>query len=519
MTTYQVLARKYRSQSFNDLIGQDVLVKTLTTAIETNRVSHAYIFTGVRGVGKTSTARILAKALNCLGPDGNATGPTAHPCNVCDNCRAITAGAHIDVMEIDAASHTGVDNIRDILDASNYRPTNGRYKIYIIDEVHMLTKNAFNALLKTLEEPPSHIIFILATTEIRKVPITILSRCQRFDLVRIDLETLKKHFMNIAKSENVNLTDSACDLIARAADGSVRDGLSLLDQAIAATSGNIDETAVLSMLKRADRHAIVPLMETMLSGDIDATLDSINSMYIGGSDLNLLLGDMMELTYWLTRIYIAPASITNAPYTSDNRDQMKRILEKTTLNTLSRIWQMMVSGVSELQTSTNVKQSFDMLIIRMMHLSDVPPIATLLENNKLSTPTQPVTTKIVSGQKTVAAIIKKPTISNIQQLLTELQNAREQLLAATVKTDIEIIHFESGKISYFARRHDATFANKLKQFLDDKTDVKWTLDEQLTSSETHTLDENERAAAADDPMVSNALDMFAGAEISTITKN
>ncbi len=220
-TNYTVLARKYRSQDFQSLIGQDVLVKTLTTAIKTGRIAHAYIFTGNRGTGKTSTARILAKALNCLSADG----PTATPCGKCDNCRAIAAGQHIDVLEIDAASHTGVDNMREILDAAQYRPTNGRYKVYIIDEVHMLSSSAFNALLKTLEEPPAHVIFILATTEIRKVPVTILSRCQRFDLVRVPVETLKKHFAWIAEQEKIELTDAANELLARAADGSVRDGL------------------------------------------------------------------------------------------------------------------------------------------------------------------------------------------------------------------------------------------------------------------------------------------------------
>ena len=265
---YAVLARKYRSQDFNSLIGQEVLVKTLTTAINTNRIAHAYIFTGIRGTGKTSTARILAKALNCLGTDK----PTAQPCGVCENCKAITTGQHIDVLEIDAASHTGVDNMRDILDAAQYRPTNGRYKVYIIDEVHMLSQSAFNALLKTLEEPPEHVIFILATTEIRKVPVTILSRCQRFDLVRVSVETLKKHFAWIASQEKIELSDQANELLARAADGSVRDGLSLLDQAIAQTGGKVDEKSVMDMLKRADRGVIVDFMQTLLSGDTSAAI-------------------------------------------------------------------------------------------------------------------------------------------------------------------------------------------------------------------------------------------------------
>ena len=316
-TNYTVLARKYRSQDFQSLIGQDVLVKTLTTAINTGRIAHAYIFTGIRGTGKTSTARILAKALNCLSADR----ATATPCGTCENCRAIAAGQHIDVLEIDAASHTGVDNMRDILDAAQYRPTNGRYKVYIIDEVHMLSTSAFNALLKTLEEPPAHVIFILATTEIRKVPVTILSRCQRFDLVRVPVETLKKHFAWIADQENVKLADAANELLARAADGSVRDGLSLLDQAIAQTGGNIDEAAVLAMLKRADRGVVVDFMRTLLSGDVAAALEKADQIYTNGADLTMLLSDMMEWTHWATRMHPAlhAGECINSPYTADIR--------------------------------------------------------------------------------------------------------------------------------------------------------------------------------------------------------
>ena len=321
-SNYTVLARKYRSQDFKSLIGQDVLVKTLTTAINTGRIAHAYIFTGIRGTGKTSTARILAKALNCLSSDG----PTATPCGVCENCRAIAAGQHIDVMEIDAASHTGVDNMRDIMDAAQYRPTNGRYKVYIIDEVHMLSTSAFNALLKTLEEPPAHVIFILATTEIRKVPVTILSRCQRFDLVRVPVETLKKHFAWIAEQEHVELSDQANELLARAADGSVRDGLSLLDQAIAQTGGHVDERAVMDMLKRADRGVVVDFMETLLSGNVANALAKADEIYTNGADLVMLLSDMMEWTHWATRMHPAlrAGEIDSAPYTADQRDKIKK---------------------------------------------------------------------------------------------------------------------------------------------------------------------------------------------------
>ena len=335
---YTVLARKYRSQDFESLIGQDVLVKTLTTAINTGRIAHAYIFTGIRGTGKTSTARILAKALNCL----SSENATSKPCGQCENCRAIAAGQHIDVMEIDAASHTGVDNMRDILDAAQYRPTNARYKVYIIDEVHMLSTSAFNALLKTLEEPPAHVIFILATTEIRKVPVTILSRCQRFDLARVPVETLKKHFAWIAEQENIELSDGANELLARAADGSVRDGLSLLDQAIAQTGGHVDESAVLDMLKRTDRGTVVGFMKTVLSGDVNAALNKLDEIYNNGADLTMLLNDMMEWTHWATRMYpsLRLQDSTSSPYTLDQRETIKKINETVSLNTLSRIWQV-----------------------------------------------------------------------------------------------------------------------------------------------------------------------------------
>jgi DNA polymerase-3 subunit gamma/tau len=378
-TNYTVLARKYRSQDFNSLIGQDVLVKTLTTAINTDRIAHAYIFTGIRGTGKTSTARILAKALNCL----SANKATATPCGTCENCRAVAAGQHIDVLEIDAASHTGVDNMRDILDAAQYRPTNGRYKVYIIDEVHMLSNNAFNALLKTLEEPPAHVIFIIATTEIRKVPVTILSRCQRFDLVRVPVETLKKHFAWIAGEEKIELSDAANELIARAADGSVRDGLSLLDQAIAQTGGKVDEAAVLSMLKRADRGIVVDFMQTLLSGDTAAAIAKVDELYSSGADLSMLLTDMMEWTHWATRMHPAlkVADTDAAPYTADQKDKIKEIIGGVSLNTLSRIWQVMVASVEEMQAAGNPKQCFDMLVVRLMHIADMPSVSELAKQN------------------------------------------------------------------------------------------------------------------------------------------
>ena len=509
-SNYTVLARKYRSQDFNSLIGQDVLVKTLTTAINTGRIAHAYIFTGIRGTGKTSTARILAKALNCLSSDG----PTATPCGVCENCRAIAAGQHIDVMEIDAASHTGVDNMRDILDTAQYRPTNGRYKIYIIDEAHMLSVPAFNALLKTLEEPPEHVVFILATTEIRKVPVTILSRCQRFDLVRVPVETLKKHFAWIAEQEKIELTDGANELLARAADGSVRDGLSLLDQAIAQTGGHVDEAAVLAMLKRADRGVVVGFMETLLSGDTAAALDKVDEIYNNGADLSMLLTDMMEWTHWATRMHpaIRAGQVTNSPYTADQREQIAKIDARVSLNTLSRIWQVMVAAVPEMQASGNQKQCFDMLVIRLMHIADMPSVADILKQQQSNTPQSapaPVAALAAATQQNTQML----EINNANDLANALQHSKEILLYSYYTSNLEVVEISNNTIKYYDRRGDADFAQKLSVWLENKTGHAWTLERMTESPHAHTITEQKKEELESDPLVASAMDLFADAEI------
>ena len=503
-SNYTVLARKYRSQDFASLIGQDVLVKTLTTAINTGRIAHAYIFTGIRGTGKTSTARILAKALNCL----SSNGPTATPCGVCENCRAIAAGQHIDVMEIDAASHTGVDNMREILDAVQYRPTNGRYKIYIIDEVHMLSISAFNALLKTLEEPPAHVVFILATTDIRKVPVTILSRCQRFDLVRVPVETLKKHFAKIAENEKIELSDAANELLARAADGSVRDGLSLLDQAIAQTGGHVDDSAVLNMLKRADRGVVMGLMETVLGGDTAAALERVDTIYNNGADLSMLLTDMMEWTHWATRMHPAlhAGDCASAPYTADQRAKIRDINSHITLNTLSRLWQVMVASVPEMQATGNQKQCFDMLIVRMMHIAELPSVAEIIKKQETAKPN-------VAPQPAAPQQPKKPTISSATELANALQSDREMLLYSYYTTNIEVSEFATGKIVYFDRGNDIDFVKKMTNWLSKKTGMIWNLERIEKSEHAQTVTEHKQQELASDPMVADAMSLFEDAEI------
>lgn len=508
---YTVLARKYRSQDFESLIGQDVLVKTLTTAINTGRIAHAYIFTGIRGTGKTSTARILAKALNCLSSDH----ATSKPCGKCENCLAIAAGQHIDVMEIDAASHTGVDNMREILDAALYRPTNARYKVYIIDEVHMLSTSAFNALLKTLEEPPAHVIFILATTEIRKVPVTILSRCQRFDLARVPVETLKKHFAWIAEQEKIELSDGANELLARAADGSVRDGLSLLDQAIAQTGGHVDEASVLDMLKRTDRGTVVNFMQTVLSGDVNAALNKLDEIYNNGADLTMLLNDMMEWTHWATRMYpsLRLQDATSSPYTADQREIIKKINEKISLNTLSRIWQVMIASVPELQASGNQKQCFDMLIVRLMHIADIPSIPELLKQQD-----KEVVQVKIEQPKPVVEEKKFIEIKTSADLANALQQARELLLYSYYSSNLEIAEFTDGHIKYFDRKDDKEFAKKLAIWLKEKTGKLWNLEKLEQSTNQETISEHAKSEVISDPMVASAMDLFKDAEIVNISK-
>ena len=507
---YTVLARKYRSQDFNSLIGQDVLVKTLTTAINTGRIAHAYIFTGIRGTGKTSTARILAKALNCLSSDG----PTATPCGVCENCRAIAAGQHIDVMEIDAASHTGVDNIRDILDAAQYRPTNGRYKVYIIDEVHMLSAAAFNALLKTLEEPPAHVIFILATTEIRKVPVTILSRCQRFDLVRVPIETLKKHFAWIAEQEKIELTDAANEMLARAADGSVRDGLSLLDQAIAQTGGHVDEQAVMDMLKRADRNVVVDFMDTILSGDTSKALEMTDSIYTNGADLVMLLNDMMEWTHWATRMHpsVNAGDGLSSPYTADQREKTKKINSRISLNTLSRIWQVMVAAVSEMQMSGNQKQCFDMLVVRLMHIADMPSVTEILKQNAPTPVAQQKTPEPVATPKPAN------TINTADELGRAMQADKVILLYTYFSENVEVCEIQNGKLNYFDRKGDKDFSNKLSAWLEKHTGIHWDLIHSATSCNMPTAVEHQKQELETDPMMASAMGLFEGAEIVEVSK-
>ncbi len=369
---HQVLARKYRPTDFKSLMGQDALVQTLQNAIRSNRLAHAYVLTGVRGVGKTTTARIIAKALNCVGADGNGTGPAIDPCGVCEQCVAIAEDRHVDVMEMDAASRTGVDDIRELIDGVRYKPVSGRFKVYIIDEVHMLSKNAFNALLKTLEEPPEHVKFVMATTEIRKVPVTVLSRCQRFDLRRYTTALLQNHFAKIAEKEGIEVDQDALAIIARAADGSARDGLSVLDQAFSLTTEKVDVELIQSMLGLSDRETLFDLFEALLSGELAKALDLSGRMFELGGDPLLILRDLADLTHWVTRAKVTPAIINEPGLAEAEKTRGSAFAQKLTLPDLTRCWQLLLKGIAEVQTAPNPEQAAEMLLIRLAHASTLP---------------------------------------------------------------------------------------------------------------------------------------------------
>src|SRR6185295_2960300 len=372
---YRVLARKYRPQSFAELIGQDAMVQTLANAIARDRIAHAFLLTGVRGVGKTSTARLIAKALNCIGPDGQG-GPTITPCNVCEPCRAISEGRHIDVIEMDAASHTSVDDVREVIDAVRYASVSARYKIYIIDEVHMLSKNAFNALLKTLEEQPEHVKFFLATTEVNKVPVTVLSRCQRFDLRRIAAEKLAAHFTEVSATEGVEVEPEAIGMIARAAEGSARDGLSILDQAIAHGAGAVTAEQVRDMLGLADRGRIRRLLDLVLAGDATAALTELDEAHELGIDPTQLLRGLMEALHAATRV--KAGAQPDALQSAEERSNAEQIAGALSWGGLHRLWQLLLKGLQDVDVAPEPREAAAMALLRLIHAADMPDPASLI---------------------------------------------------------------------------------------------------------------------------------------------
>ncbi len=382
---YQVLARKYRPETFADMVGQDAMVRTLKNAFAADRIAQAFIMTGIRGTGKTTTARIIAKGMNCIGPDGTG-GPTTEPCGQCEHCVAIMEGRHVDVMEMDAASRTGVGDIREIIDSVHYRAASARFKIYIIDEVHMLSKNAFNALLKTLEEPPEHVKFIFATTEIRQVPVTVLSRCQRFDLRRIEPETQIALLRKIATAEGAEITDEALALITRAAEGSARDAQSLLDQAISHGAGETTADQVRAMLGLADRGRVLDLFDMILRGEAAAALTELSGQYADGADPMAVLRDLAEVCHWISVIKITPEAAEDPTISPDERTRGQAMASDLPMRVMSRMWQMLLKALEEVAMAPNAMMAAEMAVIRLTHVADLPSPEELVRKLQDATP-------------------------------------------------------------------------------------------------------------------------------------
>ncbi|WP_413785618.1 DNA polymerase III subunit gamma/tau [Cognatiyoonia sp. IB215182] len=383
--SYQVLARKYRPETFADLVGQDAMVRTLKNAFAADRIAQAFMMTGIRGTGKTTTARIIAKGMNCIGPDGTG-GPTTEPCGVCEHCVAIMEGRHVDVMEMDAASRTGVGDIREIIDSVHYRAASARYKIYIIDEVHMLSKNAFNALLKTLEEPPEHVKFIFATTEIRQVPVTVLSRCQRFDLRRIEPEAQMGLLRKIADAEGAQITDEALALITRAAEGSARDAQSLLDQAISHGAGETTAEQVRAMLGLADRGRVLDLFDMILRGQAAEALTELSAQYADGADPMAVLRDLAEVCHWVSVVKITPEAAEDPTISPDERTRGQAMAADLPMRVLSRMWQMLLKALEEVAMAPNAMMAAEMAVIRLTHVADLPSPDELVKKLQDATP-------------------------------------------------------------------------------------------------------------------------------------
>lgn len=532
---YRVLARKYRPTNFDDLIGQEVLVRTLSNAIKSNRIAHAFLLTGIRGIGKTTTARIIARALNCIGVDEKG-GATINPCGVCVHCRMIGEDRHVDVLEMDAASHTGVDAIRDLIDTVRYLPTSARYKIYIIDEVHMLTNNAFNALLKTLEEPPPHVKFIFATTESRKIPVTILSRCQRFDLKRIDSELLAAHLANIAAKEQIQAQEEALKLIAIAAEGSVRDALSLLDQAIARgveENGDFSVTAgaVRQMIGAADHGATFRLLEILLRGEVADALADVETQYSAGSDPLMLVQDALEIVHLVTRVKVAPAAVLDISLSEHDRMAAKKMADALSMPILTRLWQMLLKGISEVKIAPSPLSALEMLLVRIAYSAQLPTPAEIIRNIA-DTPAQPT---LPTEKKTPELVLSSPSPSggglgrgqvatDFEQAVSLFNQHREMLLYTQLKSDVWLVSFENnnlcGKIELkISPDLPRDFTAKIADCLTRWTGMPWkiilsnvTANPSLHEQE-NALKEKEIKELSAHPLIASALQQFPGATV------
>ena len=549
---YQVLARKYRPETFADLVGQDAMVRTLKNAFAADRIAQAFVMTGIRGTGKTTTARIIAKGMNCIGPDGEG-GPTTEPCGVCEHCVAIAEGRHVDVMEMDAASRTGVGDIREIIESVHYRAASARYKIYIIDEVHMLSTSAFNALLKTLEEPPPHVKFIFATTEIRKVPVTVLSRCQRFDLRRIEPEVMIALLTRIAAAEGATITDDALALITRAAEGSARDATSLLDQSISHGAGETTADQVRAMLGLADRGRVIDLFEMVMRGDAASALTELQSQYADGADPVAVLRDMAEITHWISVVKITPDALEDPTISPDERSRGKDLAERLPMRVMSRMWQLLLKALEEVSAAPNAMMAAEMAIIRLTHVADLPdPEALIRRVQQAQTagefargpsvagaqPTQapqamrrarPAPAVQAHGSAAHALAVTPemvesyPDFASVIELITRM---RDMTLLVLVERHLSLVRYSPGRIEYQPRNNPpADLAQRLAERLRG-----WTAGQRWAVTITNedgapTIAETREAKARADrdraltlPIVQQVLAAFPGATLTGITR-
>ena len=560
-TPYRVLARKYRPTSFDDLIGQEAMVRTVSNAFETGRIPQAWILTGVRGVGKTTTARILARALNYQSKDGSIDKPSIRMPELGVHCQAIMESRHIDILEMDAASHTGVDDVRAINDSVRYAPSSARYKVYIIDEVHMLSTAAFNAFLKTLEEPPEHAKFVFATTEIRKVPVTVLSRCQRFDLRRVDADVLMAHLGTIAAKENVEAEAEALGVIARAAEGSVRDSLSLFDQAIAHAGGVVRADAVRQMLGLADRTRVIDLFEHLATGDIAAAFGEFRSQYDTGADPIVVLSDLAEFVNFVTRVKIVPATADNVAFGETERLRAREFAAKLSMRVLSRMWQMLLKGITEVQGATRPAAAAEMVLVRIAYVADLPtpdealkmlaqggdasssgeapvqrsapPSSVTLSASSSPSPRQISTRggadaqaqpqmRAVSDAAPAAPVLRITTFPELVALAGE---KRDVLTRAALESDVRLVRIEDGRLEVAMERTAArTLINDLSRKLEQWTNRRWTVvvsneaGEPTLRAQAETARTARYSAAEADPRVREVLAKFPGAKVVEVRR-